>query len=309
VTEGNRRAIAAAFLANLGIALAKFAAFLVTGASSMLAEAVHSLADTGNQSLLFLGAARARREPDTAHPFGYGNERYFWSFVVALMLFSLGSVFAIFQGVDRLRHPHDLESPGWAIAVLLVGIALESWSLRTAVQEANRTRAGASWWSFVRRAKTPEIPVVLLEDLGALLGLAVALAGVSLTIVLGDARYDALASITIGALLGVIAVVLASEMKSLLIGEAASASNIEAIRNIIEAAPHVRRLIHLRTLHIGPDALLVGAKVELDAELHFAQVADVINALETRLREEVPATRMIYVEPDVHLAPPGTPSP
>lgn len=305
MTEGNRRAIAAAFLANLGIALAKFAAFLVTGASSMLAEAVHSLADAGNQSLLFLGAARARREPDAVHPFGYGSERYFWSFVVALMLFSLGSVFAIFQGIDRLRHPHDLESPAWAIAVLLVAIALESWSLRTAVREANRLRAGASWWSFVRRAKIPEIPVVLLEDFGALLGLALALAGVSLAIALGDGRYDALASIAIGALLGAIALGLASEMKSLLIGEAASASNAEAIRSLIEAAPHVRRLIHLRTLHIGPDQLLVGAKVELDAELHFAQVAEVINALEARLRQEVPAARMIYVEPDVHRAPPG----
>lgn len=305
MTEGNRRAIAAAFLANVGIALAKFAAFLVTGASSMLAEAVHSLADTGNQALLFLGAARARREPDAEHPFGHGSERYFWSFVVALTLFSLGSLFAISQGIDRLRHGHDLESPGWAIAVLLVSIALESWSLRTAAREANRLRAGTSWRSFVRRAKTPEIPVVLLEDLGALLGLMAALIGVSLATTLGDARYDALASIAIGALLGVIAAVLASEMRSLLIGEAASPSNIEAIRRIIEATPQVRRLIHLRTLHIGPDELLVGAKVELDAELRFAQVADVINALEARLREEVPVTRMIYVEPDIHIAPPG----
>jgi divalent metal cation (Fe/Co/Zn/Cd) transporter len=224
--------------------------------------------------------------------------------VVALMLFSLGSVFAITQGIDKLRHGHEIESPGWAIAVLLLGIALESWSLRTAVRAANRLREGASWWSFVRRAKTPELPVVLLEDLGALLGLTAALVGVGLAIVLEDARYDAMATVTIGALLGVIAVVLASEMKSLLIGESASASNIEAIRSIIEATPQVRRLIHLRTLHIGPDALLVGAKLELDAELHFAQVADVINALEARLREGVPAIRTIYVEPDVHLAPP-----
>jgi cation diffusion facilitator family transporter len=305
VTDGSRRAITAALLANAGIAVAKFAAFLVTGASSMLAEAVHSLADSGNQALLFLGAARARRKPDAEHPFGYGSERYFWSFVVALVLFSLGSVFAIAQGIDRLRHHHDLESPGWAIAVLLVGIALESWSLRTAVREANRLRGGAGWFSFVRRAKTPEIPVVLLEDLGALLGLTTALVGVSLATVLEDSRYDALASIVIGVLLGVIAVVLASEMKSLLIGEAASARNIEAIRNTIEATPQVRRLIHLRTLHVGPDALLVGAKVELDAELRFAQVADVINALEARLREEVPANLMIYIEPDIHPAPPG----
>lgn len=307
MTDGNRRAIAAALVANAGIALAKFAAFLVTGASSMLAEAVHSLADTGNQGLLFLGAARARRSPDAEHPFGYGRERYFWSFIVALVLFSLGSVFAISEGVAKLRHPHTLESPGWAIAVLLMAIVLESWSLRTAVREANRVRGKKGWWDFVRHSKTPELPVVLLEDLGALSGLAFALIGLSLTIAFDDARYDSMATIAIGGLLGVIAAVLASEMKSLLIGESASPSHVAAIRRAIHTASPVRRLIHLRTLHLGPDQLLVAAKVEFDSDLDFAEVAATINDVEARVRESVPIAVMIYLEPDVHIREPRSP--
>ena len=179
--DGSRRAIAAAFLANLGIAAAKFAAFLITGAASMLAEAVHSLADTGNQGLLILGAARAKREATREHPFGFGRERYFWAFIVAMVLFSLGSVFAIHEGIDKLRHPHELESPAVAICILVLAIALESWSFRTAIVAAQPARGSKSWWSFIRRSKSPELPVVLLEDLGALLGLVVALVGVTLS--------------------------------------------------------------------------------------------------------------------------------
>jgi len=308
VTEGNRRAVAAAFLANLVIALAKFAAFLVTGASTMLAESVHSLADTGNQGLLFLGAARARRAPDAEHPFGYGSERYFWSFIVALVLFSLGSVFAVSEGIAKLQQPHTLDSPGWAVAVLLMAMALESWSLHTAVREANRERGEKSWWAFVRHAKSPELPVVLLEDLGALSGLSFALIGLSLSIAFDDARYDSLATIAIGGLLGAIAVVLASEMKSLLIGEGASPSHVAAIRRVIQAGVQVRRLIHLRTLHLGPDELLVAAKIELDSELGFVEVAAAINDLEARVREVVPLALMIYLEPEVHISEPRPPA-
>jgi cation diffusion facilitator family transporter len=302
VTEGSRRAIVAALLANLGIAVAKFLAFLATGAASMLAEAVHSVADTGNQGLLILGGARARRAPTPEHPFGHGRERYFWAFVVALVLFSLGSLFAISEGVAKLRHPHQIESPGWAIGVLCLALLLESWSLRTAVREANRVRLGSSWWEFVRRAKSPELPVVLLEDLGALLGLLFALVGVVLAMWSGDPRFDAWGSIAIGLLLGVIALVLAIEMKSLLIGEGASPKAQASIREAIESAPGVQRLIHLRTLHIGPDELLVGAKVEFDPEFAAAQVAEAIDALEERVRAGVPAARVMYVEPDVHRA-------
>jgi cation diffusion facilitator family transporter len=300
VTEGSRRAILAAFLANLGIAVAKFVAYLATGASSMLAEAVHSAADTANQALLFLGAARARREPTPEHPFGYGAERYFWAFVVAMVLFSMGSLFAVYEGVQKLRHPHEIVSPAWAIGVLLVGVALESFSLRTAVREANALRGDSGWWSFVRHAKTPELPVVLLEDVGALLGLVFALFGVGLSAALGDARFDAMATIAIGLLLGAIAIVLASEMKSLLIGEAASPAAARGIRLALEGAPRVNRIIHMRTLHLGPDELLVAAKVELEAGLDFAGVAGAIDAAEARVRERVPAARVIYLEPDVH---------
>jgi cation diffusion facilitator family transporter len=300
VTEGSRRAIFAAFLANLGIAIAKLAAWSATGAASMLAESVHSLADSSNQGLLLLGAARARREPTPEHPFGYGRERYFWAFVVAVVLFTLGGLFAAFEGIEKLRHPHELASPGWAVGVLLLAIALEGWSLRTAVREANKVRRTGSWWSFVRRAKSPELPVVLLEDLGALLGLVFALLGVSLAVIFDEPRFDALGSVVIGALLGTIAVVLAIEMKSLLIGESASPADRGAIVGAIESTSGVTRIIHLRTQHIGPEELLVGAKVELDADLDFPAVARTIDALERSVRERVPMARVIYVEPDVH---------
>ena len=297
--EGSQRAVVAAFLANLGIAFAKFAAFLATGAASMLAESVHSLADTGNQALLLLGARRARREPSREHPFGYGRERYFWAFVVALLLFSLGAIFAIAEGVEKLRHPHELGSLRWAFAVLFAAIALESVSLRTAVREANAVRGQEGWWAFVRRAKSPELPVVLLEDIGALLGLVFALAGVALAVATGDPRFDALGSVAIGLLLGAIAALLASEMKSLLIGEAASPSVEARMRAAIESAPSVRRLIHMRTLHLGPDELLLGAKLEFAGDLDVPALARAIDVVEARVRAEVPETRVIFVEPDV----------
>ena len=305
MTDGNRRAILAALPANLGIAIAKFLAFLATGAASMLAESVHSVADTGNQLLLILGGVRAQREPTPEHPFGYGRERYFWAFVVAMVLFSLGSLFAISQGIDKLRHPHSLTSPGWAVGVLLVGMVLEGGSLRIAVREAGRLWAGESWWDFVRHAKSPELPVVLLEDLGALIGLLIALCGVSLAFALDDPRFDAGGSIAIGVLLGAIAVVLAIEMKSLLIGESASPRIRRQILDAIEAAPQVRRLIHLRTLHLGPDELLVGAKVELEPALDFRAVAEAIDAVEQSIRDRVPAARIIYIEPDIQHTPTG----
>ncbi len=299
MTEGSRRAVVAAFLANLGIAIAKFLAFFATGSSSMLAEAVHSLADTGNQSLLLLGASRARREPTPEHPFGYGRERYFWSFVVALVLFSLGSLFAIAEGISKLRDPHPIASAGWAIGVLLVAFGLESWSFRTALVEARRVRGEHGWWAFIRSCKSPELPVVLLEDLGALLGLSFALGAVTLSIALDDPLFDALGTIAIGALLGVIAAILAVEMKSLLIGEAALPRDTVAITETIEASPQVRRLIHLKTLHLGPEELLVAAKVEFDADQSLGAVTAAIDDLEAHLRGRVPAARVIYIEPDV----------
>jgi len=298
--EGSRRAIIAAFLANLGIAVAKFVAFLFTGAASMLAETVHSLADTGNQALLLLGQARAGRAASPDHPFGYGRERYFWSFVVALVLFSMGSLFAIYEGVEKLLHPHALVAPQWAIGVLLVAIALEAWSFRTAFVEANAVRGDQNLWRFIRRAKSPELPVVLLEDTGALLGLVFALLGVGLAIATGNARFDALGSVAIGILLGAIAFVLATEMKSLLIGESATPDVQQQIRAAIEGSAPVSRLIHLRTLHLGPDELLVGAKVEFSSTLDVPGLARAIDEVEARVRAVVSEARALYVEPDVH---------
>jgi len=297
--EGSRRAIIAAFLANLGIAVAKFVAFLFTGAASMLAETVHSLADTGNQALLLLGQARAGRAASPDHPFGYGRERYFWSFVVALVLFSMGSLFAIYEGVEKLLHPHALVAPQWAIGVLLVAIALEAWSFRTAFVEANAVRGDQNLWRFIRRAKSPELPVVLLEDTGALLGLVFALLGVGLAIATGNARFDALGSVAIGILLGAIAFVLATEMKSLLIGESATPDVQQQIRAAIEGSAPVSRLIHLRTLHLGPEEPLVGAKVEFSSSLDVPGLARAIDEVEARVRAVVADARVIYIEPDV----------
>jgi cation diffusion facilitator family transporter len=303
MTEGSRKAILAAFAANFAIAVAKFAGYLATGAASLLAEAVHSLADSSNQGLLLLGGHRAGRDPTPEHPFGYGRERYFWAFVVAVVLFTLGSLFAIYEGVDKLRHPHELSSPGWAIGILVAAILFEGLSLATAVREANRVRSGSSWWQFVRHAKSPELPVVLLEDLGALLGLVFALLGVSAALFTGEPRFDALGSIAIGLLLGAIAIVLAVEMKSLLIGESARPADRAAIVAAIRESAGVRRLIHLRTLHLGPDELLVAAKVDLDPSLSFAQVAEAVDAAEVRVRAAVPHAGLIYLEPDVYRPP------
>ncbi|MBN2361241.1 MAG: cation diffusion facilitator family transporter [Deltaproteobacteria bacterium] len=301
----SRRAIAAALIANLGIAVAKFIGYFFTGAASMLAEAIHSLADTSNQGLLFMGGALSRRRPTRQRPFGYGRERYFWAFMVAVVIFTIGALFALFEGIGKIAHPHQLESPGWAVGILVLAAALESWSFRTAIRESNRERRGQSWRAFVLQAKIPELPVVLLEDLGALIGLLCALIGVGLTLITGDARFDALGSIAIGVLLGAIAILLAIRMKSLLIGESATAETEGAIEQAIEADAAVGRLIHLRTEHIGPDVLLVAAKVEFQPGMTGESIAAAIDALEVTLRAAVPIARLIFIEPDVYHAQPA----
>ena len=298
--EGSQRAIIAAFLANLGIAVAKFVGFAFTGAASMLAEAVHSVADTSNQGLLLLGSRRARRPPTPDHPFGYGRERYFWSFVVALVLFSAGALFALYEGQEKLRHPHKLDAVTWAVAILLVAIALESFSFRTAYLESRTIkRADETWWRFIRRAKVPELPIVLLEDGGALVGLACALAGVGLAEITGNPRWDAVGSLAIGLLLAFIAGTLATEMKSLLIGEAASPEQQAAIVDALVATNGVRRVIDLRTEHLSPDQLLVVAKIEPDRDLEVPALAAVIDRAEAAIRAAVPEAQFIYLEPDV----------
>lgn len=288
----------AALFANLGIAVAKFVGFLITRASSMLAEAIHSLADCGNQALLLFGGRQAQRPATPRHPFGYGRERYFWSFVVAVVLFSVGGLFAVYEGVEKLRHPHEIVSPLVAIGILVFGIVLEGFSLRTAIVESNKVRGSASWWGFVRNTRTPELPVVLLEDLGAMVGLVLALLGVSLAAVTGDPLYDALGTLAIGLLLCVIAVVLAIEMKSLLIGESATEDAAARIRDALASSPGIAAVLHLETQHLGPDELLVGAKVQLAEDQSLADAVACIDAAEARVREAVPQARVLYVEPD-----------
>jgi len=297
--QSTRRAIVAAFLANLGIAVSKFVAFAITGSASMLAEAIHSVADTGNQGLLFLGGHRSKREPSTQHPFGYGAERYFWAFVVALVLFTLGSMFALFEGVEKLVHPEPIESPIVAYIVLAVAVVLESVSLRTARREANPSRDGRSWWQFIHTTKNPELPVVLLEDTGALVGLFMAVVGITLAEVTGNDRWDAVGSLAIGMLLGAIAIVLAIEMKSLLIGEAASPALEARIRAAIHDGVEVTRVIHLRTMHLGPDDVLVATKLEFSAAT-VPELARAIDAVEARVRTSVPEARLMFVEPDLY---------
>lgn len=294
-----RRTIVAAFLANLGIAVSKFVAFAITGSASMLAEAIHSVADTGNQGLLFLGGRRSRRAPSVQHPFGFGAERYFWAFVVSLVLFTLGAMFALVEGVDKLIHPEHIESPIVAYIVLAVAMVLEGLSLRTARREANPSRAGHSWWQFIHTTKNPELPVVLLEDTGALLGLFMALVGITLAEITGNDRWDAVGSLAIGSLLGVIAIVLAIEMKSLLIGEAASPALETKIRDAIHDGPEVSRVIHLRTMHLGPDDVLVATKLEFTVDT-VPDLARAIDAVEARVRTSVPAARLMFVEPDLY---------
>ena len=300
--EGSTRAILAALLANAGIAVAKFVGYLITGSSSMLAESVHSVADTSNQGLLLFGQHQARKEADPLHQFGYGRSRYFYSFVVALVLFTLGSVFALYEGYHKISHPEGLTSPMVAIAILVVAIALETYSFRTAIRESRPLKGSGSWWRFIRNSRNPELPVVLLEDTGALIGLMFALAGVGLTMLTGDPVWDGIGTIGIGVLLGVIAVVLMVEMHSLLIGEGATGEEDEAIRTALEQTANVDRVIHLRTQYLGPDELLVGAKIAVPASIDLATVAVTIDAAEVAIRAAVPAARLIYLEPDLDRA-------
>ena len=300
MASGSTKAILAAMFANLGIAIAKFAAYVFTSSSSMLAESIHSVADTSNQALLLLGGHRARKHATAEHPFGYGRERYFWSFVVALVLFTLGGLFAIYEGWHKLgEEGHGVSNAGWAIGVLVLGIVLEGASFRTAVKESRPLKGPASWWEFIRHSRTPELPVVLLEDLGALTGLVLALVGVSAAAITGDSRWDAYGTIAIGVLLVIIATVLVFEMKSLLIGESAREPIRTKIVEAIEGTEGMGVVLDLRTQHVGPDQLLVGAEVELDPGLDTDEVAAAIDCAEARSREAVPIAKMIYIEPEI----------
>ena len=282
--------------------MVKFVAFVITGSASMLAESAHSVADCGNQALLLVGRRRAVRDETEQHQFGFGAERYFYAFIVALVLFTIGSVFSVYEGVEHILHPEHVESAVVAFAVLGIAIVLESFSLRTAVVESSAARGASSWLAFIRRAKAPELPVVLLEDTAALCGLAFALVGVTLATVTHDGRWDGAGSIAIGALLGGVAVILAVEMKSLLIGESAGRDIERDIVAAIEGGPEVDGVIHLRTLHVGPETLLVAAKIAVVGADSAAQIARGIDAAERRIRAAVPIAQLIFLEPDLYRA-------
>jgi cation diffusion facilitator family transporter len=299
MATGSTRAILAALFANLGIAIAKFVGWFFTSSSSMLAEGIHSVADTTNQALLLLGGRRSQLAPTQQHEFGYGRERYFWSFVVALILFLLGGVFALYEGIHKLGEAgHELENVQWAIGILVLGILLEGYSFRTAVHESRPLKGRSSWWEFIRHSRSPELPVVLLEDFGALTGLTLALTGVTTAALTGDSRWDAYGTIAIGTLLVAIALVLIIEMKSLLIGESAREPIRQRIVQAIDGSPPVTQLIHMRTQHLGPDELLVAAKIEFDASLDNEALTEAIDAVEGAIRAAVPMAEPIYIEPD-----------
>lgn len=304
---GGTKAVVAALFANLGIAVAKFVAFTFTRSSSMLAEGVHSLADSGNQVLLLVGGKRAQREATPLHPFGYGRERYIYGFLVSIVLFSLGGMFAIYEGYEKIAHPHELKNWYWAVGVLVFAIILETFSFRTAIQESNAVRGKLSWTQFVRRAKSPELPIVLLEDLGALVGLFLALFGVGLTVITDEPVWDGIGTLCIGILLVAIAIVLALETRSLLLGEAADLDTIHAIEAAMVDGDEVESIIHMRTLHLGPEELLVAAKIAVNARDTATEVADAIDNAEARIREAVPIARVIYLEPDIRRAPEASP--
>ncbi|GAA4235819.1 cation diffusion facilitator family transporter [Actinomadura meridiana] len=295
--EGGTKAIVAALAANLGIAVSKFVAFVFTGSSSMLAESIHSVADSGNQGLLLLGGKRSRRARTQQHQFGYGRERYFYAFVVAVVLFTVGAVFSLYEGYHKISHPEKVESPIWAFAVLIAAIGMESFSFRTAIKESNGIRGDQSWWAFIRHAKAPELPVVLLEDFAALIGLLLALFGVSMAVATDDGVWDGVGTVAIGVLLAAVATILAIETKSLLIGEGVAPDHERAIIKALESVDQVDHVIHMRTEYLGPEELLIAAKIAVHHDDTAADVARGIDAAEARIRERFPEAKLIYLEP------------
>ncbi|WP_062213054.1 cation diffusion facilitator family transporter [Demequina oxidasica] len=301
-TDGSTKAIVAALSANLGIGVTKFVAFGLTGASSMLAEAIHSVADSGNQILLLVGGKQARKEADAEHPFGYARNRYYYAFLVAVVLFSLGGLFALYEAWHKFQHPEPIESWLWVpIAVLVMAICLEGYSFRTAVHESNKVRGKLGWLAFIRKSRSPELPVILLEDFGALLGLFFALFGVSMTLITGNGLWDAAGTAMIGLLLVIIAIVLARETKSMLMGESVTEEDDARIRAAF-AESELGDIIHLRTMHLGPDDVLVACKVGVRPGATIEHIAAHVDDAERRIRAEVPAARLIFIEPDLRHA-------
>ena len=294
---GGTRTIVTALIANFTIAIAKFFGFVITSSSAMLAEAVHSLADTSNQALLLLGKKRSKKSPSADRPFGFGRERFFWAFVVSLVLFSLGSMYAVYEGIEKIRHPHEIESLWWALAILLFAMVMEAYAFQTAVKESRFYKGDHSWKSFIRRSRIPELPVVLLEDFGALMGLVFAFVCVLIADVTGNAVWDGIGTLSIGILLGLIAIILAIETKSLLIGEGALPEQSMRIENAITSSPEVSSLIDMRTEYLGPETLLVAAKIEFSEKTSSPDISNDVDNIEKRIREVEPLAKIIYLEP------------
>tara|TARA_B100000073_G_scaffold348245_1_gene365934 strand:- start:3375 stop:4286 length:912 start_codon:yes stop_codon:yes gene_type:complete len=294
---GGTRTIVTALIANFTISIAKFFGFVITSSSAMLAEAVHSLADTSNQALLLLGKKRSKKSPSAERPFGFGRERFFWAFVVSIVLFSLGSMYAVYEGIEKIRHPHEIESLWWALAILLFAMVMEAYAFQTAVKESRLYKGDHSWKSFIRRSRIPELPVVLLEDFGALMGLVFAFVCVLIADVTGNAVWDGIGTLSIGILLGLIAIILAIETKSLLIGEGALPEQSMRIENAIISSPEVSSLIDMRTEYLGPETLLVAAKIEFSGETSPSDISADVDTIENRIREVEPLAKIIYLEP------------
>ena len=300
-TEGGKKAVIAALMANVGIAISKFIAFFFTGSSSMLSEAIHSVADSSNQVLLLVGNKRSQKPADEKHPFGYGRRRFVYGFIVAVVLFLIGGLFSLYEGLHKWQDPEPLNDWWIAVLVLVVAIGLETVSFRTALREANKSRGKRSLVKFVKDSRQPELPVILLEDAGALLGLVFALVGVGMAVITGDGRWDAVGAMAVGILLVVIAIFLAMEMATMLVGESALPEEVAAIRAALESAPLVERVIHLRTVHMGPDELLVAAKIAISQSETAAGIAAGINEAERALRAAVPTALYVFIEPDLDV--------
>ena len=297
---GGTKTIVTALIANFTIAIAKFFGFIITSSSAMLAEAVHSVADTSNQALLLLGKKRSRKQPTAMRQFGHGRERFFWAFVVSLVLFSIGSMYAIFEGIEKIRHPHEIESLWWALTILLFAMCMEAYAFQTAVKESRHYKGNHSWRSFIRRSRIPELPVVLLEDFGALMGLIFAFICVLIADITGNTVWDGIGTLSIGILLGLIALVLAIETKSLLIGESALPEQTLNIETAITNSDHVERLIEMRTEYLGPETLLIAAKIEFKGTFSSSGISDAVDAVEENIRAVEPLAKIIYLEPDTY---------
>lgn len=306
-SDGGRKAILAALFANTGIAITKFIAAFFSGSSAMLAEGVHSVADASNQLLLLIGGKRSQRKADKEHPFGYGRERYLYAFVVGIVLFTVGGIFSVYEGTKKFQNPEMLEMWWLPLLVLIIAIVLESFSFRVAIRESRPLKGDKSWWHFIRHEKSPELPVILLEDFAALVGLILAFFGVGLTVLTGNGIFDAIATICIGILLIIVAIILIIEVSSLLVGEGANAEDVQKIEEAFMSTKGIDRIIHMKTLYLGPEELMIGAKVSVSPERKVREVAYIINQAERAVRDQVPHANVIYVEPDVWRDPNSVP--